>query len=145
MCPKEVHEAGEGSRREAIWGATEVTWLIQSGEEELIAVYNFLTTASEGAGTDLLSGDRTWENSLKLCQERFRLNNRKRFFTQRVIGHWYRPPREVVTVLAQQSSGRVWIKFLETWCNPWDCPMQGQELVSTLWVPSTSGYSTLLW
>lgn len=34
-------------------------------------------------------------NSTNLCQGRFRLNNRKNFFTMRVIKHWYRLPGEV--------------------------------------------------
>uniref|UniRef100_A0A8C3BXM4 Reverse transcriptase domain-containing protein n=1 Tax=Cairina moschata TaxID=8855 RepID=A0A8C3BXM4_CAIMO len=66
----------------------------------LIVVYKFLVRGSGRAGADLffvISSDRICGNSVKLRQGKFRLDIRKRFFTERVVAHWNRLPRDVVT------------------------------------------------
>ncbi|KAJ7403338.1 hypothetical protein BTVI_77709 [Pitangus sulphuratus] len=63
-------------------------------------VFNILMRGSGREGTDLftlVTNDRIRGNGVKSCQGRSRLDIRNRFFTQRMIGHWNRLPRAVVT------------------------------------------------
>ena len=64
---------------------------------DLIVAFQYLKGAYEQEEEfTRVDTDRTRGNGLKLRQGRLRLDIRRMFFTQRVVMHWNRLPKEVV-------------------------------------------------
>ena len=68
---------------------------------DLNAASQYLKGAYKQEGEQLMTrvdSDRTRGNGFKLRQGRFRLEIRRKFFTQREVIHWNRLPKEAVDV-----------------------------------------------
>jgi len=65
----------------------------------LIVAFQYLRRAYKQEGEQMFTwvdNNRTRGNGFKLKQGRFRLDIRRKFFTQRVVMHWNQLPREAV-------------------------------------------------
>lgn len=81
-------------------------WRLRS---ELIVLYNFLTRGSRQGAAYLLffcPVTRWEEMGLKPYQRRFRLDFRKKFFTERVVKHWKLPEKVPKPVRIKEAFGK---------------------------------------
>ena len=65
----------------------------------MTVAFQYLKGAYRKAGEGLFvreCSERTRSNGFKLKEGRFRLDIQKKFFTQKVVEHWHRFPREVM-------------------------------------------------
>ena len=89
---------------------------------DLIVAFQYLKGAYKQEGERLFTGvdsGRTRGNGFNLGQGRFRLDIRKKFFTQRVVTHWNRLPRKVVDAPSLETFKARLVWLWADWSGGW--------------------------
>ena len=89
---------------------------------DLIVAFQYLNGTYKQEGEWLfmrVDSGRARGNGFKLGQGRFRLDIRKKFFTQRVVTHWNRLPKEVVDAHPWRHSRPGWMWLWAAWSAGW--------------------------
>ena len=88
----------------------------------LIAAFQYLKGAYKQEGEWLfmrVDSDRTRGNGFKLGRGRFRLDIRKKFFTQKVLTHWNRLPKRLWMPHPWRHSRPGWMWLWAAWSAGW--------------------------
>ena len=113
----------------------------------LIATIQYLKGAYKKDGEQLFchyqsDNDRTRGNGFKL--EEFRLEVRRKFFTQRVVRHWHRLPEKLCMPHPRRRSRPGWMGPWVTWSSGrCPCPWQRGWNCVIFEVPSNLSHSTM--